>query len=272
MTITIIDADRRESPSDLVQEYAEFGTLLRYLAMRDLRLRYRHASLGALWVVLQPLLPMLIFVGIFSRVLRPSTGDVPYSLFVLSGMVPWTFFAASVSYGCMTFVSNANLLNKVYMPRAILPASAILGSSVDLGVGCILLGAIAIWNGYWPHWTWLALPLFGLQVIVTAFFVSLGLATLNAIYRDVKHAMQFMLQFWLYATPVVYSPALIRPERRWLLGLNPMTSVVEGFRWTVLGTPLNWQLYLSSLACTAIIATGAWALFRHFERSLAERV
>src|SRR5689334_10958653 len=109
MTTTIIDADRRGSSSDLVQEYTEFGTLIRYLAMRDLRLRYRHASLGALWVILQPLLPMLIFVGIFSRVLRPSSGDVPYSLLVLSGMVPWTFFAASVSYGCMTFVSNANL-------------------------------------------------------------------------------------------------------------------------------------------------------------------
>jgi homopolymeric O-antigen transport system permease protein len=272
MTTTIIDADRRGSPSDLVQEYTEFGTLIRYLAMRDLRLRYRHASLGALWVILQPLLPMLIFVGIFSRVLRPSSGDVPYSLLVLSGMVPWTFFAASVSYGCMTFVSNANLLNKVYMPRAILPASAILGSSVDLGVGCLLLSAYAIWLGYWPHWNWLVLPFFALQAIVTAFFVSLGLATLNAIYRDVKHAMQFMLQLWLYATPVVYSPALISPKYRWLLGLNPMTSVVEGFRWAVLGIALDWQICLYSLASTMLIAVGALVLFRHFERSLAERV
>ncbi len=272
MTTTIIDGDRRGSPAALIQEYTEFGTLLRYLAMRDLRLRYRHASLGALWVILQPLLPMLMFVGVFSRVLKPSTGDVPYSLFVLSGMVPWTFFSASVSYGCMTFVSNANLMNRVYMPRAILPASAILGSAVDLGVGCILLSAYAIWNGYWPHLAWLTLPVFALQTIVTAFFVSLGLATLNAIFRDVKHAMQFMLQLWLYATPVVYAPALIHPQYRWLLGLNPMTSAVEGFRWAVLGTPLNWQLYLSSLACTALVALGALAVFRHFERSLAERV
>src|ERR1041385_1649609 len=135
MTPTILEGSGRGSPGELLREYAEFGTLIRYLAMRDLRLRYRHAVLGALWVILQPLLPMLIFAGIFARVLRPSTGDIPYSLFVLSGMVPWSFFAASVSHGCMTFVSNANLLNKVYMPRGILPVSVILGCSVDLGAG-----------------------------------------------------------------------------------------------------------------------------------------
>ena len=272
MTTTIIDGDRRGSPAELLQEYTEFGTLIRYLAVRDLRLRYRHASLGALWVILQPLLPMLIFAGIFSRVLRPSTGEIPYSLFVLSGMVPWSFFAASVSYGCMTFVSNSNLLNKVYIPRAILPVSVILGSSVDLAVGCVLLSAYSIWNGYWPHWTWLALPLFALQVIATAFFAALGLATLNAIYRDVKHAMQFLVQLWLYATPVVYSPALIHPQYRWLLGLNPMTSVVQGFRWALLGDPVDWSLYLTSLVSAAAFAFGAMVLFRHFERSLAERV
>jgi lipopolysaccharide transport system permease protein len=272
MTPTIIEGERRGSPSEVLHEYAEFGTLIRYLTMRDLRLRYRHATLGALWVILQPLLPMLMFAGIFARVLRPSTGDVPYSLFVLSGMVPWSFFAASVSYGCMTFVSNSNLINKVYMPRGILPASAILGSSVDLGAGCLLLSLYAIWNGYWPHWTWLVLPAFALQAIATAFFIALGLATLNTVYRDVKHAMQFLMQLWLYATPVVYSPELIHPEYRWLLGLNPMTSVIEGFRWALLGVPLNWQLYLSSLVSAAVLAIGATVLFRHFERSLAERV
>lgn len=272
MATTVIDAERLGSPGDLLQDYAKSGTLIRYLAMRDLRLRYRHASLGAIWVILQPLLPMLVFAAIFSRVLRPSTGDVPYSLFVLTGMVPWSFFSSAVSFGCMTFVSNANLLNKVYIPRAILPGCAVLGSSVDLGVGCVLLCAYAIWNHYWPHWTWLALPLFALQVIVTAFFLSLGLATLNAIFRDVKHAMQFMLQLWLYATPIVYSPTLIHAKYRWLFGLNPMTSVVEGFRWAVLGVSIDRQLCLGSLACTMVIAIGALALFRHFERSLAERV
>lgn len=271
MATTIIDADRR-SASDLLHDYAGSGTLVRYLTMRDLRLRYRHASLGALWVILQPLLPMLVFTGIFSRVLRPSTGDVPYSLFVLSGMVPWSFFSAAVSFGCSTFVSNANLLNKVFIPRAILPASAILGSSVDLGVGCLLLSAYAMWKHYWPHWNWLALPIFILQVVVTAFFVSLGLATLNALFRDVKHAMQFTLQLWLYATPVVYSPTLIHAKYRWLLGLNPMTSVVEGFRWAVLRIPMDRQLCLTSWACSVVIAIAALTMFRHFERSLAERV
>ena len=146
---------------------------MRYLILRDLRLRYRHASLGALWVILQPLLPMLMFTGVFARVLRPSTGDVPYSLFVLSGMVPWSFFAASVSYGCMTFVSNANLLNKVYMPRGILPSASFWEAPWIWRCGCVLLSVYSIWNGYWPHWTWLALPLFALQAIATAFFAML---------------------------------------------------------------------------------------------------
>ncbi len=272
MTPTIIiDGNRRATPGELLREYAEFGTLLRYLILRDLRLRYRHASLGALWVILQPLLPMLMFTGVFARVLRPTTGDVPYSLFVLSGMVPWSFFSSSVSYGCMVFVSNANLINKVYMPRGILPASAVLGSAVDLAAGCVLLCVYSIFMGRPPHWSWLAVPLFALQAIATSFAIALGLATLNSIVRDVKHAMPFLMQLWLYATPVVYAPTLIPVQYRWLLGLNPMTSVVEGFRWALLGVPIDIHLYLTSLASAGFLALGAMALFRHFEKSLAER-
>jgi lipopolysaccharide transport system permease protein len=197
---------------------------------------------------------------------------VPYSLFVLSGMVPWSFFSASVSQGCMVFVANANLLNKVHMPRGVLPFSAILGSTVDLTVGCLLLCLYSMVSGYWPRLSWLALPMFGLQAVATSFFVTLGLATLNSLYRDVKHAMSFLLQLWLYATPVVYAPELIPDKYRWLLGLNPMTGVVEGFRWSVAGLPFDWALYLGSFASAMILAGGSAVLFWRVERSLAERV
>jgi lipopolysaccharide transport system permease protein len=276
MTPTIIEvspeANGRSSLWETLREYGEFSTLIRYLALRDLRLRYRHASLGLLWVILQPLLPMLLFAGIFARALRPTTVQLPYSLFVLSGMVPWSFFSASVSQGCMVFVANANLLNKVHMPRGVLPFSAILGSTVDLTVGCLLLCLYSLASGYWPRLSWLALPIFGLQVVATSFFITLGLATLNSLYRDVKHAMSFLLQLWLYATPVVYAPELIPTQYRWLLRLNPMTSVVQGFRWSVAAMPFDWPLYLSSLASATLIAVGSVVLFLRVERSLAERV
>lgn len=245
---------------------------MRYLAVRDWRLRYRNASLGALWVILQPLLPMLIFTMVFAHVLRPSTGDVPYSLFALTGLAPWSFFASTVSRGCLAFVSNGNLLNKVYFPRGILPASAVLGGALDLAVGCGLVCGYSIWNGYLPTWRWLMLPLLAAQVLATAFFVSLALATLNALYRDVKHAMQFLMQLWLYASPVVYSASLVPEGYRWLLALNPMTSVLEGFRWALLGTPIDAGLFWASLGSTLVVAVAGVELFRSFERSLPERV
>jgi lipopolysaccharide transport system permease protein len=273
MVTTIIDPTRqRASFRMLVAEYSEFGSLAKYLALRDFRLRYRHASLGALWVVLQPLLPMLIFTGVFGRVLKPSTGGIPYSLFALAGLVPWSFFSTSVARSCLVFVSSGNLLTKVYFPRAILPASSILGNVIDLGVGCLLAAGYSIWNGYFPTWRWLLLPAVALQCLLVAFFVSLALATLNALFRDVKHAMQFLMQLWMYASPVAYSSSLVPEKYRWLVGVNPMTSVLDGFRWSLFGTRPNFILYCGSVASLAVIAAGAIWLFQRFEESLAERV
>jgi lipopolysaccharide transport system permease protein len=271
--ITIIEASRqRISFWGMVSEYLEYASLVKYLALRDLRLRYRHASLGLVWVILQPLLPMIIFTGVFGRVLRPSTSGVPYSLFALAGLVPWNFFSSSVSRACMVFVSSGNLLTKVYFPRAILPGSAILGSALDLGAGCVLVLAYSMWNHYFPTWRWLLLPVISLQAILIAFFVSLGLATLNCIFRDVKHAVQFLMQLWLYASPVVYSSSMVPPRYRWLVGLNPMTSVLDGFRWCLFGTRPAFGLYWTSIASIAVVAAGAIWLFHYFEQSLAERV
>lgn len=272
MNPTIIEGGRRLSVSAVLTEYLEFGSLTRHLILRDIRLRYKHASLGALWVILQPLLPMLIFAAVFARVLRPSTGGVPYSLYALAGLVPWSFFSSSVSQGSMAFVSSSNLLTKVYFPRAILPASAILGSSLDFAIGGALLCAYSIWNGYLPRLTWLALPLFALQAILLAFLVSVGLATLTALYRDTKHAMQFLLQLWLYASPVAYSTSIVPSQYRWLFGLNPMTGVLMGFRWALLGNPVEPSLYWTSLATSLAIGIGSFLLFRHFEQIVAERV
>lgn len=272
MTTIIEGARQRTSFRARIAEYAEFGSLVKYLALRDFRLRYRHASLGFVWVILQPLLPMIIFTGVFSRVLRPSTNGIPYSLFALAGLVPWSFFSSSVSRACMVFVSSGNLLTKVYFPRGILPAAAILGSVLDLGAGCVLVLGYSIWNGYMPSWRWLLLPAIALQAVVVAMVVSLALATLNSLFRDVKHAMQFLMQLWMYASPVVYSSSLVPERYRWLVGLNPMASVLDGFRWSLFGTRPGLALYCSSVASIAVAAAAAFWLFYRFEQSLAERI
>lgn len=273
MMTTIIEGSRqRTSWWARMAEYAEFASLAKYLAQRDFRLRYRHASLGVLWVILQPLLPMIIFTGVFSRVLRPSTNGIPYSLFALAGLVPWSFFSSSVTRACMVFVSSGNLLTKVYFPRGILPGSAILGSVLDLGAGCVLVLGYSIWNGYLPSWRWLLLPAVALQTVVVALFISLALATLNAVFRDVKHAMPFLMQLWMYASPVAYSSSLVPPRYRWLVGLNPMASVLDGFRWILFGTRPDLTLYWGSVVSLAVVAGAAIWLFHRFEQSLAERV
>jgi lipopolysaccharide transport system permease protein len=221
---------------------------------------------------LMPLLPAAIFATIFARILQPSTGGIPYSLYALSGFVPWTFFSTSVSTASMTFVWNANLLNKVYFPRAVLPASAMLASSAELGAGLVLLCGYGIWRGYPPLASWLWLPLLALYVALIAFFVSLGLATANALNRNVKFAIPFLMQIWIYATPVVYPISIVPARTRMILGLNPLTGALDAFRAALLGTPMDHTLFFLSLASTAVLAAAAVWFFRRYEALLAERV
>lgn len=256
----------------MVAEYREYATLLRYLTLRDLRLRFQSRILGGLWVILQPLLPAAIFAIVLGSTLAPTTGRVPYSLFALAGFVPWTFFSTSVSTASMTFVWNANLLNKVYFPRGILPASAMLASSVELAVGILLLCCWSILCGYMPRLAWFWLPALAGYVAALAFFVSLGLATANALNRNVKFAIPFLMQLWIYASPVVYSTSILSRRARWLLGLNPLTAVLEGFRAALFGQSVDWHLFAASLGSATVLAIGVLALFRRFESLLAERV
>jgi lipopolysaccharide transport system permease protein len=272
MKLTVIEPLRRGvSFKTAWAECRESATLLRYLTLRDLRLRFQDPLLGVLWVTLQPLLPAAVFATIFARILQPTTSGVPYSLFALAGFVPWTFFSTSVSTASMTFVWNANLLNKVYFPRAVLPASAMLASSVELMAGVVLVCGYSVFRGFPPRASWLLLPLLGLYVAAIAFFVSLGLATANALNRNVKFAIPFLMQVWIYASPVVYPSSFVPERSRWLLGLNPLTGALDGFRAALFGTPLNYRLLLLSLASAAAIALGSVLFFHRYEAFLAER-
>jgi lipopolysaccharide transport system permease protein len=267
----VIGPTRGRSLRSALAEYGDYTTLLRYLTLRDLRLRFQDPLLGIVWVTLMPLLPAAIFATVFARILQPSTGGVPYSLFALAGFVPWTFFSTSVSTASMTFVWNANLLNKVYFPRAVLPASAMLASAVELGAGLVLLCSYTVLRGFPLRVTWFLLPLLALYVAAIAFFVSLGLATANALNRNVKFAIPFLMQVWIYATPVVYPLSIVPTRSRLLFGLNPLTGALEGFRAALLGTPLNHTLFAMSLVSSAIFALGSVRLFHRYEAMLAER-
>jgi len=273
LPVTVIEPTRGGiSIIAALAEYGEYSALLRYLTLRDLRLRFQSPLLGIVWVTLMPLLPAAIFATIFARILQPSTGGVPYALYALAGFVPWTFFSTSVSTASMTFVWNANLLNKVYFPRAVLPASALLASSVELGAGLVLVCGYSIWRGYPPMLSWLWLPLLALYVAVIAFLVSLGLATANALNRNVKFAIPFLMQLWIYATPVVYPISIVPARARFILGLNPLTGALDAFRSALLGTRMDNTLFLISLASTGVFGVASIWLFRRYEALLAERV
>ncbi len=269
--LTLID----RSGNGLFQKIAEcrhYRTLFVFLALRDITLRYRQTLLGVVWAVLQPLLPVAIFTAVFARVLRPSTGGIPYWLFVLAGMAPWTFFANAISMSGATFVNNHNLLNKVYFPRAILPGAAVAACSLDfLVVGALVLG-LASWRGYRPNLEWLLLPIIFLITAGLAISVGLALASLMALYRDVKHVLPFLVQLWMFGTPIMYSVSLLPRRLQPAVGLNPMAGVIEALRSCLFGTPPDWKLLALSGFSSLAIAFAAILLFHRLEADLAERV
>lgn len=254
-----------------ITEYRHYRTLFIILALRDITLRYRQTVLGIVWAVLQPLLPMAIFTAVFARVLRPNTGGVPYWLFVLAGMAPWTFFANAINTSGTTFVSNHGLLNKVYFPRAILPGAAVAACMLDYAVMSALLLGLASWRGYRPNIEWLLLPMIAFITAGLAMSVGLALASLMAIYRDVKHVLPFLVQLWMFATPIMYPVNLLPQQVRWAVGLNPMAGIIEALRSCLFGTPPDWNLLaLSGLSIVAIGFASAF-LFHRLEADLAER-
>jgi lipopolysaccharide transport system permease protein len=268
---SVIDAQPFAIRSQLAEYWAYRG-LLWHLAVKELKVRYHQTTLGLLWALAQPLLPALILGTVFSRSLAAKSTGVPYSLFLLAGLVPWSFLSSAVSLGSSAFVSNGYLLTKIYFPRAILPASSVVTASAEFAGGCLLLCAWAMAKGWPPHLTWLALPLLCLCTALLAFFLSIGIASLNVLYRDMRHALPFLLQIWMYATPVLYSPLLVPAKWRWLFGLNPMTCIVLGFRHILFGTPFDLRLGLSSALSGAIVSAAGIAVFLRLQHQLAELV
>jgi lipopolysaccharide transport system permease protein len=249
----------------------EFRELLYFIVWRDVKTRYKQTALGVGWALLQPLLTAAIFTVVFAYFARMPSEGVPYPLFTFAALLPWSYFSQALSRGSLGLVSSANLISKVYFPRMVLPLAGATTPLVDLALTFGVLVAMLVWYQVTPTVALLALPAFVMMAILAAVGVSLWLSALNVKYRDVAHLVPFLVQIWMYASPVVY-PASLVPERwRVLYGLNPIVTVVEGFRWSLLGTPPpDATLALTGLAAILVTLVSGFWYFKSTERTFAD--
>ena len=258
-----------------LREIWKFRELLFILASRNVSVRYKQAAIGVLWVVLQPVIMTTIFTIIFSRLARFSAGDVPYPLHIISGLVLWQFFSASINGGGASLVDNKAMLTKIYFPRLILPMSMVLGCVIDFTAAFVVVIGLMIWYGIMPGWQVVFAPLF----LLLAFIISFGLATMasaiNVLYRDVGIALPYFLQVWMYATPIIYPLRVVPESYHWILALNPMTGIIEGFRWSLLAGRADMpsaQMLLLSLATGAIVLACGLIVFLRLERVVIDEI
>jgi lipopolysaccharide transport system permease protein len=247
--------------------------LLYFFAWRDVKVRYAQALLGVAWALLQPLLMMAIFTVFLGRLAKVPSDGIPYPLFAMAGLLPWTFFANAVGSSTTSLVSSAALVSRVYFPRLLLPLGALLSWLPDLAMASLLLIAMLLVYGIAPPVTILLLPVLALSTLLAAASVGVFLSALNVAYRDVRYAMPFVVQLWLFATPVVYPASLVPDRVRLLFGLNPMTGVVEGFRWAFLRhDPPPWGLMgVSTLTSVGLLVAGTF-YFRRVEHGFADLI
>lgn len=251
----------------------EYRELLYFLVWRDLKVRYRQTIIGIGWVVLQPLLTMLLFTAIFGRFAKIPSDGLPYPIFAYSALLPWNLFASSLTRGSNSIVANAQVISKIYFPRLLLPLSGILSPLVDFAISLVILVVMIIWFDTLPTLGILALPLFLLLAILTALAVGLWLSALNVRYRDVGHAVPFVIQLWMFASPVAYPVSLVPEKWRLLYSLNPMAGVIEGFRWALLGkdSPDFGVITVSAVMVLALLLPGL-VYFKYTERTFADVV
>jgi lipopolysaccharide transport system permease protein len=264
-------ARRGWQPLD-VEELWRYRGLLWILAARDIKVRYKQTALGVSWAIIQPLFTMIIFTMI-ARLGKLSTDGVPAPVFYYAGMLPWVLFANSISSAGNSLVGNQNLITKVYFPRLIIPIAAVLTSLIDFAIAFVLLVALMVWYGIAPGPQFVLFPLFVVLAFAAALGVGLWLSALNVEFRDVRYVIPFLIQLWLFCTPVLYSSSAVPPGwKRTLLGLNPMSGVVEGFRWCTLGQPRPGSMLGLSVAAIVLMLVGCLFYFRRMEQTFADRM
>jgi lipopolysaccharide transport system permease protein len=249
----------------------QYRELLYFLTWRDVKIRYKQTAIGATWAILQPLMTMVIFTVVFGQFARIPSDGLPYPVFTYTALLPWHFFAQAITRSGTSLVQSANLISKVYFPRLIIPIAAALGPLVDFVIAFVILLGMMVWFEITPTWGILALPFFMLLALLTALAVCLFISVLNVKYRDIGHAVPFLVQFWMYASPVAYPVSIIPEKWRLLYSLNPVVGVIEGFRWALLGkeSPDFAVMAVSSLI-VLVLLLGGTVYFRRMERTFAD--
>ncbi len=270
--LTIITPPRGWLRLDL-DEVWRYRELLYFFVWRDLKVRYKQTVIGAGWAVIQPAFTMIVFSLFFGVLAKMPSGGVPYPIFYYSALLPWMYFANALTQATNSVVENQRMITKVYFPKILLPVSSVVSGLVDLGIAFLLLLVMMAWYRLPPTLAALWLPVFLLLAIASALAAGLWLAALNAIYRDVRYAVPFFVQFWMFASPVAYPSSLVPAEWRWLYGLNPMAGVIEGFRWALTGhgQPPSAILAASAVGVAVLLAGGLF-YFRRMEGTVADVV
>ncbi len=254
-------------------ELWSYRELLYFLIWRDVKVRYKQTAIGAAWAIIQPFFSMLVFSLFFGKLAKMPSDGIPYPVFSYAALVPWTFFAQGLNQSSESLVGSANLIRKVYFPRLVVPISAVCSGMIDFTLAFITLLFLMLYYGIVPTINLVWLPLLLLLALTTSLGTGLWLSALNVNYRDIKYTVPFLIQFWMFATPIVYPSSLLKEPWHTLYGLNPMVGVIEGFRWALLGTKTApGPMILVSVLVSLIVLAGGAFYFRRMERTFADTI
>jgi lipopolysaccharide transport system permease protein len=252
----------------------QFRELIYFLTWRDLKVRYKQTMLGALWAILRPFMTMVVFSIFFGELAGVKSDGIPYPLFAYTALLPWELFSHAINVGSHSLVQNRHMITKIYFPRIILPTATVLGGLVDFAIAFVILVGMMFYYGYPLRVEMLTLPLFLILAIVASLGVTLWFSALNVLYRDIGYITPFIAQFWLFITPIAYPASLVPEKWRWLYALNPMTGVVEGFRWALLGSDQGSPAMVLSISIPValLMLMSGLVYFRRMERQFADMV
>ena len=270
--VRIVEPKSGWRPIDFTELW-NYRDLLFYLILRNIKIRYVQSILGLGWAVLQPLITMIVFTFVFGKMVRIDTGGIPYAIFSYTALVPWTFFSRSLTETTNSLVSNINILNKVYIPRLIMPLAAVSGRLLDFAIALSLVFGLMMWYRIVPTVWILMVPVLIVLMMLTAIGIGTWLSALAVHYRDVRYGMSFMIQLMLYSTPVVYPASLVPDNLRLIYSINPMAGAIEGFRAALIGaTPMPWDMLAVGTITSVVIAFTGMFYFRRTERIFADVV
>lgn len=270
--LIIIEPKKGWTTIDL-KEIWKYRELLYFLTKRDIKVRYKQTVLGGLWAIIQPLFTMVVFTLFFGRLAKVPSDGIPYPIFVYAGILPWTYFANALFASGNSLVGSANLITKVYFPRLIIPASASLAGLIDFFIAMILLGVLMIYYQFIPGISVVLFPVLVGLTFLCAVGVGLWLSALNVQYRDIRYAIPFVIQLWMFVSPVIYPVSMVGEKYQWLLALNPMGGVITAFRASLLGhQPIDWFLLGISAAIILFLFLSGMYYFRKMEKTFADVV